>query len=206
MSTDVNITYVNNVEGSISPTIYVFGFRPDISGGKINPLDAWRVLENIGRGSSSVFTYPIETSVRAMWEGTTHEENYTQALAAEPGQKFAVVEDDTGIILKSDGSASSPTQFEIANNVTVESGITAQILKDGLPLVQKRHVDEGQQASFVLFPKIWWVASETRNQGTVVETITSEPFETDLTGLESIKISLTFSSDKGFEFTISEKE
>jgi hypothetical protein len=158
-------------------------------------------MPDIGKGSSSSFVFPITTQVQAMW-GTC---NATKRIDATVGKRYTVLEDDTGIVLELNGDASQSTAIEINSIVNVEGGVTAQLLKDGKVLMQKKIVAYGQKATFILHPKLYWgIASEIQEGQSFSSAVlnTDHFFEQDIEGITSAKVTLTGNPKEGYRFIV----
>ncbi len=202
MSTDVNITYVNNSNPD-QPTIFVFTKNLVPTFDVLKDGVAWRTMPDIGKGSSSCFVYPITTHVQAMWGDC----NVTRSIQADIGKRYKVVEDDTGIVLQPDGGASDPTAIEVTSNVQVDGGIKAQLCKDGKVLMTKNIVAYDQKATFILHPKLYWgIASEIQEGQLISSAVlnTDHFFEHDIEGVTHATVTLTGNSKEGYQF-IAEK-
>ncbi len=120
MSTDVQVTYVNNSMNPDNPTIFVFTKNVIPTFNALVDGFAWRVMPDIGKGASSRFVYPLVSTVRATWGDC----NATQTIEAQIGHRYTVLEDSTGIILQHDGQASQPTAIEVNSRVQVPGGVS----------------------------------------------------------------------------------
>jgi hypothetical protein len=200
MSNDVTITYINESTISPCPEIFVFGFKPQ----ELQKDNAWRVIEDIGTHSQSMFTYPANSAARGAWTESGGEQDATQMLAATPGQKFEVVKDGTGIVIKSSGSSGVPEAIQIENKVQVDGGIIAQICKDGLVYLEKRTLTN-QIAQFQWKPVLYFEAAVTKTtpSGTVTELTKS--FELNLEGQSTAVIKLNGTSMDDAAFSTGDK-
>lgn len=201
MNGDTIITYINQSENPDQPSIYIFSENHAPSLDIFTDKVAWRVLKDIGKGSSSEFVYPVETTVRAVWDKI----NRTNQLVAQPGKRYSVIRDNTGIVLVDDGKAADPETYEVQNSVEVEGGIDAQLCKDGLPYISEHNVAFNQKAVFLIKPIIYWgVASEILEAQMVSSAvIPAEPLmEMDLEGVTSAVVTLTGNPKNGYQFSI----
>ena len=200
MGTDVKITYVNKTCNKDKPTIFVFSENNIPTFETVKHGVAWKALANIGKLSSSCFVYTQDTYVQAMW-GTC---NKTGVLKAAMGTRFTIEEDDTGIVLTHTGKALQPNAIELVNKVNIRGGISAQILKDGSPLMVKNVVAYGQKATFILHPKLFWgIASEiSPGQGISTAVLNSDNFWVhDIEGVEESIVTLTGNAKEGYTFS-----
>ncbi len=206
MKTDVQITYVNDSMNTNQPTIFVFAKNRTPTFDVLVHGIVWRAMPLIGRGSSSRFIYPAANTVRAAWG----DGNATQELEAQPGQRYTVLEDDTGIILRHDGEASQPTAIEVDNQVHVPGGVHAQICKNGKPVLNTRIVAFDQKAIFILhFTKLYWgIASEIQDGDTIGSAVldTDSFFEQDIEGVSKANVRLTGNPQDGYEFVVENVE
>ena len=195
------ITYVNRSDNADQPTIFVFAKNAIPGFDELADGVAWRVLPDIGKGSSSEFMVLPMCTVQATWGGV----NRTQSLVAEVGKRYTVMEDDTGIVLVANGNASQSNAIEISSEIHVPGGITAQLLNDGKLLMQKQIVAYGQKASFVWERKLYWgIASEIWESqliGTAVLDST-DFFEQDLDGILGATVTLTGDAQSGYQFEV----
>ena len=198
----LSITYVNRSDNSDLPTIFVFARNAVPGFDDLADGVAWRTLPNIGRGSSSEFTVLPMCTVSAMWGGV----NRTQSLLAEPGQRYAVQQDETGIVLAPVGSASQSNAVEVTCEISIPGGITAQLFNDGKLLMQEQTVAYGQKASFVWERKLYWgIASEIQESQMLRTAVLNSPdfFEQDLNGVSSgATVTLTGDWQSGFQFEV----
>ena len=201
MSTDVKITYVNNSGNTDQPTIFVFTKNLVPSFDVLKDGVAWRVMPDIGKGSSSCFVYPIVTTVQAMWGDC----NKTRMLDATIGKRYTVVEDDTGIVLIPNGDASQSTAIEVNSLVQVDGGIKAQLCKDGKVMMTKQIVAYDQKATFILHPKLYWgIASEIQEGQLISSAVlnTDNFFEQDIEGVLEAVVTLNGNAKEGYQFSV----
>ena len=112
---------------------------------------AWRVIKNLGSGWNHPFTYSLSPEVGAgdSWG------NLSPRLKAENGDRFEMIKDNAGNVLKrSSHPATSPEEIEIANNLP-EGAVDALIYRDGLIAARKSSVAPGEKAVFQFKPTIW---------------------------------------------------
>jgi hypothetical protein len=201
MATDVKITYVNQSMNPDKPIIFVFTKNLVPTFNVLTDGIAWRIMPNLGRGSSSQFVFPISTTVQAMWGGS----NQTQSLSADIGKRYTVEEDNTGIVLVPNGNATQTTAIEVNSEVKVEGGIQAQLCKDGKILMTKKIVGYNQQATFVLHPKLYWgIASEIQEGQNISSAVlnTDDFFEQDIEGVTRTMVTLTGNPEEGYQFIV----
>ena len=201
MSSDVEITYVNNSMNPATPTVFIFTKNRVPTFDVLKDGVAWKTMAKIGKGSSCKFTYPIRTTVQAMW-GTCYK---THSLDARIGKRYKVEEDETGIVLTPDGNASQTTAIEVTNTVQVNGGIKAQLCKEGKVLVTKNVVAYNQKATFILHPKIYWgVASEIQEGQFISSAVldTDNFFKQELEGVTHARVTLNGNPHDGYHFVV----
>ncbi len=205
MNTDVQITYVNDSMNTDKPTIFVFTKNVDPTFDVLTHGIAWRTMRLIGKGSSSRFIFPAASTVRATWG----DGNATQELEAEAGKRYAVLEDNTGIVLQPDGEASKPIAIEVSNQVQVPGGIRAQICKSGKPVLSFE-LAEQQQACFIPhFTKLYWGLASTIDEGDTLASAvldTDSFFEQDIEGVSKAIVILTGYPKEGYKFVVENVE
>ena len=195
------ITYVNHSENSDQPTIFVFAKNAIPGFDELADGIAWRVMPDIGRGSSSEFMVLPMCTVQATWGGV----NRTQSLVAEIGKRYTAMEDDTGIVLVPNGSASQSNAIEVTSEIHVAGGITAQLLNDNKLLMQEHIVAYGQKASFVVERKLYWgVASEIQEGQPIASAVLDslDFFEQSIDGILGATVTLTGDVYSGYQFEV----
>jgi len=167
---------------------------------------AWKVLSDIGRGSSSEFIFPIETSVGATWNDGA---NRTAQLPSLIGKRYTVNKDTTGIVLNENGDALDTVSIEVNNNIHTQNGISAQLYKEGRLMMEKKVVAFNQKATFVLHPKLYWgIASEIEEGASISSAVLDSDhfYELNIEGLANVEISLNGNAKDGYEFKIERQE
>ena len=112
---------------------------------------AWRVIKNLGFQDYHPFTYPMNFTIGAgdAWG------NFTPDLQASVSQRWEMVRDNTGDVLKlSSTPAKSPEEVELYNGLK-QGAISARIYRDGKLLAHKTNVSPAQKAVFKFLPKIF---------------------------------------------------
>jgi len=204
MSNSVKITYVNESANQDLPKIFLFLKNEIPTFDALRDGVAWRVIEDVGRGSSCQFNYPIETSVRASWNNGTCR---TALLESSIGRRYCVTEDDTGIVITADGDAGNTRSIDVVNNIRVSGGVSADLYKDGKLMMRKNVVAYGQKATFVLHPKLYVGLASEIQEGELLSSavLDSDHFhELDLEGLTEMKFALTGNAKDGYQFVIKE--
>ena len=199
MGLDVKITYINNSWNRDKPTIFVFAKNQAPTFNVLEHGVAWRTISRIGRKSSSCFIYPQKTHVQAMWG----EGDKTGILEAAPGQRYTVLEDDTGIVLAHTGKATQANAIEVDSQVEVKDGIRAQILKRGSPLMVKNIIAYGQKATFILHPILYWgIAAEIQEgQGIGSAVLNTDRFwAQNIEEISEATVTLVGNATEGYRF------
>ncbi len=201
MSTEVKINYINESGNNDNPQIFVFTKNMIPTFDTLKHGVAWRVMPDIGKGSSSSFVFPIETTVQAMWGGC----NKTRMIASDIGQRYTAEMDNTGIVLIPNGEANDSKAIEVNNNVHVVGGIQAQLCKDGKVMMTKNIVAHGQKATFVLHPKLYWGIASEITEGQVLSSAvlnTDHFFEQPIEGVSEVDVVLRGNAKDGYQFFI----
>lgn len=71
MPNTIKIHYVNKSMNQDMPKIFMFMRNEIPTFDALKDGVAWKVIENVGRGSSCNVLYPIETMVSASWDERT---------------------------------------------------------------------------------------------------------------------------------------
>jgi hypothetical protein len=204
MSTDVKVTYENHSNDADNKKVIVFSKNHLPTFDTLKDAVAWRVMPNIGKGSSSHFVYPINTMVQAIWG----DYNRTRMLEAQIGKRYTVSEDDTGIVLTPTGNSSQSSAIEVTSLVHVEGGIEAQLVKDGKVIMTKKIVAYDQKATFILHPKLYWGLASEIQEGQPISSAmlhTEDFFEQDIEGVQEATVTLTGNAREGYQFSVENK-
>ena len=194
------ITFVNNSDDP-APTVFVFAVNAVPGFDELADGVAWRVLPNLGKGSSSSFMVLPMCTVRAVWGGA----NATQSLVAEAGVRYAVIEDDTGIVLVNDGSATQPNAIEVVSHVQIAGGLDIQLMNDSKVMLQERVTAYGQKATFVLEPQLYWGIASDIQEGQILGSAVSDTadfFEQNLDSVFDASVTLTGDAQSGYQFEV----
>lgn len=196
----VFITYVNETETPDQPTIFVFAKNAASPSDELTGEIAWRVMPDVGTGSSSVLIYPLTFTVRAgdMWG------NMTPSLAAEVGGRYEVVDDVTGIVLGPSGSASQSNAIEVICQ-RQKGSINVLLLKDDKAFMLEANVVPAQKATFILEPKLYWGIASDIEEAQLISTAVLQTdvfFEQDLEGVTQATVTLTGDPTTGYQFEV----
>ena len=200
MSSNVNIKYVNHSMNLDQPSVFVFTKNETPSFDVLREGVAWRVINKVGRGSSCGFTFPISTEISVSWnDGCCR----TAMLPAVIGSRFC--KDSTGIVLRSDGNASSTTSIDVCSDIQTPGGVSVSLYKDGRVVMTKQVVSYNQKATFVLHPKLYWgLASEIQEGEQLSSAVLDSEhfFEQDLEGVSEVTVGLYGNAEDGYSFKI----
>ncbi|WP_068475037.1 hypothetical protein [Saccharicrinis aurantiacus] len=202
MSTEIKITYTNKSMNKDLPTVFVFTKNEIPTFDALKEGVAWRIIPDIGRGSSSSFVFPISTEVGATWQEGV---NKTQILLSDIGKRYTVSKNDTGIVLAQNGNASDTKSIEVNNDANIPDGVSASLYKDNKLMMTKKIVGYGQKATFVLKPKLYWGIASEIQEGELINSAvlnTDHFFEQDLEGVSEVNISLNGNAEDGYSFKI----
>ena len=206
MSSNIKIKYINNSMNKDLPKIFVFAKNEIPTFDSLQNGVAWKVISNIGRGSSCEFTYPIHTSVAATWDNGC---NQTAELKATIGERYTVEKNETGIVLLENGDSVDKKSIEIANTIHTQNGISAQLYKDGNLLMEKDIVAYNQKATFIIHPVLYWGIASEIQEGRLLNSavLNSDHFhKLNLEGLSDVTISLNGNAKDGYEFKVEHQE
>ncbi len=202
MSSNIKINYVNQSMNQDLPKVFLFLKNEIPTFDALRDGVAWRVIEDVGRGSSCTLNYPIQTSVCATWNDHSCQ---TAMLDSNIGARYRVVEDPTGITIAADGNAGNTRSIDVDNDIHVAGGISVDLYKDGKVMMRKNTVAYGQKATFVLHPKLYWgLASEIQEGEDLSSAVLNSDhfFEQDLEGVTEVTVALTGNAEDGYEFKI----
>ena len=205
MSNTVKITYVNHSMNQDLPKIFLFLKNEIPTFDALRDGVAWRVIEDVGRGSSCTFPFPIQTKVAASWNDHSCR---TATLDSSVGKRYCVCEDETGITIAEDGNAGNTRSLDVANDVHVENGISVDLYKDGKLMMTKHTVAYGQKATFVLHPKLYWgLASEIQEGEQLSSAVLNSDsfFEQNLEGVSEVTVELHGNAEEGYQFKITDE-
>lgn len=192
---EIKLNLINNSNDSNNSSIVIFQKNQEA------PLDlpiAWRVINDLGQGQQYPFDYPMALTV------TTSDRymNFTPMLAASYGQQFLVVSDESGDILRSAGSSSSPDVIEVCND-RKEGIINALIYSDKRLLAVKQNIEPAAKAMFRFLPTLWFGVMSPMESGNVIANDSlSNVAEISLLGIASADIVMTGGGTSPYEFTL----
>lgn len=198
MATDVNITFINRAQGLGTSTVFASAVNGDSTDALKHGV-AWKTMNHIGLGSSTCMTYSANTEVQAEWGQCSK----TKLATAEVGQRYEVVENETGVVLVHQGNAARRDAIELGNLIKVPNGIRANLCKDGAPLVSKNIVAYNQKATFILQPRLYWGIAEEIKPGQSLSTACIKScnlFSLNLEGITNVAVTLTGNPKEGYKF------
>lgn len=202
MTTNVKIRYINRSVNRDLPTVFIFAKNTLPTFSALRDGVAWKTFPKVGKGSSCEFVFPIETEIRAAWNGGCCK---TAQLSSVIGRRYGVIQDATGFRMVNQKAASQTNAIEIASQIKVPGGIKAQLFKDDRLLVEKEVVAFGQKATFILHPKLYWgIASEIQDGQAISSAVlnTDHFFEQDLEGVTRCDVVLYGNAQEGYEFKV----
>jgi len=202
MSSNIKITYRNLSMNQDLPKVFLFLKNEIPTFDALRDGVAWRVIEDVGHGSSCTLNYPINTSVCASWKENSCQ---TAQLDATIGARYVVTEDDTGITLNADGNAGNTRSIDVVNDVHVSGGMCVSLYKDGKVMMRKNTVAYDQKATFVMHPKLYWgLASEIQEGEQLASAVLNSDhfYEQDLEGVSEVEVALTGNAEEGYKFKI----
>lgn len=206
MSNIIKINYVNNSMNRDNPKIFLFLKNEIPTFEALKDGVAWKVIENVGRGSSCRVLYPIETMVSASWNDRSCQ---TQRLVSSIGSRYVVLDDATGITIGQSGNAGNSRSIDVVNNVHVQNGISVDLYKDNHLMMRKHTVAYDQKATFVLHPKLYWgLASEIQEGEQLSSAVLNSEhfFEQNLEGVTEVTVSLNGNAEDGYLFKIEDQK
>jgi hypothetical protein len=206
MGQTIKINYINRSINEDLPKIFVFAKNEIPTFDALKDGVAWKVIEDIGRGSSCHFDFPLKTSVCATWDNNS---NKTAHLPSIIGKRYTVSKDSTGIVLLENGDALDPKAIEINSTIHTQNGISTQLYKDGKMIMKKKTVAFNQKATFVLHPKLYWgIASEIQEGEDISSAVLNSDyfFELTLDGLSEVTLSLNGNAKDGYSFKVEKQE
>lgn len=206
MGSDIKITYINRSLNLDHPKIFLFTQNEVPTFDCLKDGVAWRVIDKIGRGSSSTFVFPVKTEVSANWDDGACS---TNRLLSEIGGRYSVEQDNTGIVLQNGGNAANDRAIDVHCNVQTPGGISVNLYKDGRIMMSEQIVAYGQKATFVMHPKLYWgMASEIQEGEQISSAVLSsdEFFEQNLEGVSEVTVSLNGNAENGYQFKIEKQK
>lgn len=143
------LTVVNQSNDTRGLQIVIF--QKNISAGLGDQFVAWKVIENLVRGWSFSFLYPLGLTVGVM----DSYGNRSPSFAANPGELFSVFEDTSGDQFEFAGSVPNSVNEIWVRNDLHQGGINACIYRDDALLAVRKGVAPDQSAVFEFNPCIY---------------------------------------------------
>ena len=206
MTTDINILFVNKSNDEDNSSVLVF-MKPTESNLTAQST-AWQVIDNIGYNCWHKFTYTLNTSVMALWDGGN---SGTFPMDTANGKMYALKPTKGGFSLDETPSTNQNTppsnEFDVVNKVSTTNGISVVAFKGGNPVLTKKIVGKGEKAEFVFHPKLFFGLCSEYQVGDVVDSaVMSEEFkEVSIEDLKSLTVTLKGNARDGFTFEVSEQ-
>jgi len=184
---DIKLRLVNYTHDVNDSNVVIF--QQNVAEGFDELAVAWRVVRNLGLQCIHPFTYPLEFTIGAgdSWG------NVTPQFAATVGERWEMVRDHTGDVLKICAEpARSYEEIELMNGL-VKGGISARIYRDGKLLAQKTNVSPGQKAVFKFLPRIYLGVVSEVDEGDVMNSAILQDLnsEINLLGVRNADIVMT---------------
>ncbi|RXK86887.1 hypothetical protein [Filimonas effusa] len=180
---DIKLNFVNDSNDKNNSQIVIFQNNESFPFG--DAVVAWTVIQNCGAGWNHPFSYPMKNTIAAgdSWG------NFSPQLTADNGQRFSIIEDTSGDILKLTGESTDLKEIEVLN--ALERGaVSANIYKDGKLLAIKTDIAPGQKAVFQFKPTIWIGVASQVQEGEIVNSAVVSQINTEISllGLKSADI------------------
>ncbi|AUP77376.1 hypothetical protein [Flavivirga eckloniae] len=194
----IKLNFINKSNDRSNSSIVIFQKNAATSYDQL--AVAWKVIENCGEGDNHPFEYSYDMEVSA---GDSHG-NFTRKLGAFPGNRFEMIKDDTGDVLKlTKEYTSSPKDVEVVNHLN-KGAISANIYRSGTLLAKKKVVAPGSKAVFQFLPKIFIGVTSEIQQGEVMNSAVIKDLNTQisLSGILSADIVMTGGSSNPYEFSL----
>ncbi|MDP5215434.1 hypothetical protein ORJ66_20510 [Pseudoalteromonas tunicata] len=197
-----NIKYINKSSNKDLPQVFITAENNISDFNSFSDGIAWRVLKNIGRDSISSFSFNDNYELRAGWHNG---ENMTKILSAQLGGQYAILQNETGIVLERTNDTVDQGIIELVNHIHVQDGVFAQLFNANKMILRKKIVGYQQSAVFKPSRKLYWgLASEiVESKGLSSESAvlsTKNFFELDLYGLSDVLVSLNGNPKDGYYF------
>lgn len=143
----IQLTLVNQSEEEDDANVVLVteNFAP---GYEATPL-AWRVIQNLGRGDTHPFTFPLAFTIGAQdsWG------NDTPQQTAMEGQAFDMVQAASGDELQLSGTPAKSEKEIVLRNKLPKGAVTANLFRDGLLTSTVTNLAPGQDGAFSMKPE-----------------------------------------------------
>lgn len=200
MSTDVNITYVNNSLSSDNSTIFVFSKNAHPTIDAVQGV-AWRTMPQLKKGESHTFTYHAQTTVRVVTQDSSVSTSWLDAVT---GKCYEIKEDDGNLLLQENGSAQKPDSIEVVDKTASGRTYVAELAKDGKVLMSRDITKKNNKAIFVLQGKLYWGITSDIQEGEKLGHLAGDAdsfFEQDIEGVSNATVTLTGNPQEGYRFS-----
>lgn len=184
---DIDLNFINNSDDKDNSQILIYQKNVAENMGELSI--AWQVINNCGIGDNHPFTYPMQFDVGVK----DCNGNYSPLLNAINSEKFEMIRDDSGDVLKkSNTPASGPNEVEILNGLT-KGAINTSIYKDGKLLATEENVVPGQKGVFEFHPRLYFAAVSGHVEGQSISyaILENNNAELDLFGIASADVVMT---------------
>ncbi|MDR3679367.1 MAG: hypothetical protein P4L41_05325 [Flavipsychrobacter sp.] len=183
---DVHLNFINQSNDRNNSDIVIFQKNVAVNFEEVTV--AWTVIQNCGQGWNHPFVYPSTMTVAA----SDSYGNFSTQLTASFGQRFSVVENESGDTLILSGQSSSLTEVEVLNALQM-GAVNANIYKDGRLLATKTSIAPEQKAVFEFKPTVWIGVVSQVGEGDVMNSaiLSNVNTEISLFGIKSADIVMT---------------
>jgi hypothetical protein len=171
---DIEITFINQSSDGHNYDVVVL--QKNVATHFDETAVAWIVINNVGRGWTRKFLYPVNFYVGAQ-DSWGNVGNLQQAIN---GQKWNVVRSTSGNILTLDASGASSRNAVEIKNCLPSGSVDAQIYKDGKLLAIKTGVSPQQKAVFEFKPTIWVGVVREIEEGDIMNTAILADINTEI--------------------------
>ncbi len=171
---DIKLKLINQSHDINNSSIVIF--QKNVAEDFDETAIAWRVIQNLGFQDYHPFTYPLNFRVGAgdAWG------NYTPDFAATGGQRWEMVRDQSGDVLKlSSTPATNPDEVEIFNALSM-GAISGNIYRDGKLVARTTNISPSQKAVFKFLPVIFIGAVSQVEEGDVMDSAVISEINTEI--------------------------
>ena len=145
----IKLNFINRSNDTNNSSIVIFQTNVTQDLGEL--AVAWRVIENCMPGDNHPFVYPNEVQIGA----EDSYGNFTPRYDVEPGEKWHMVQTQSGFELQLAGQpAGNATEFELANDLQ-QGAIDACVYRDGLLTAREPNIAPGMKAAFDFRPVLY---------------------------------------------------
>lgn len=179
----INLTFVNESNDCNNSSVLIFQKNAITDFNEI--AVAWRVIQNLGQGWSTDFTYSYDLQV-----GVSDSYNNRSPMTnVSPGDLWSVSRQSSGDQLLRQGAGVSTEEVQVRNDLP-QGAINVNCFRDGKLLATKSTVAPGQKAVFKFKPTIFIGVVSQVQEGQVLDSavISDVNTEISLLGISSAEI------------------